>query len=227
MKNIIFLIISSYDIPAYCIMKNIIDLYCEKSKKKYSLKHFFLEFSKSIPDNILVKENTIYVKGEESIIPGIFYKTMHALMYINNNYDYDIVIRTNLSSFFNLDNLYKLIDTKIFDNNNIAVGYRPFNTFISGTSIILPKKVSLKLCNKERNNSKIHDDVLISRILKKIGISLISLPGDNRELMMIDINQQVPDDISNILFFRVKSQDRAHDSEVFKRLAIRIYDINV
>jgi hypothetical protein len=67
------------------------------------------------------------------------------------------------------------------------------------------------------------DDVIISDILKQIGIPLISLPTNYHELLMTDINQQVPDDISNILFFRVKSLDRKHDVDVFKQLYKRIY----
>jgi len=229
MKNIILLIIASEDNKCYNEMKYIINSYCKLYKDSHNLKYFFIQLNESIPDSILVKENNIYVRGKESLIPGILKKTIESLNYINNNYDYDIVIRTNLSSFYNLDNLYRLIDTKIFDNNNIAIGYRPFNTFISGTSIILSKINALKLCDytlyKDVYNNNRNDDVIISEILKRIGIPLISLPTNYHELIMNDINQQVPDDISNILFFRVKSLNRMYDVDVFKQLYKRIYNL--
>jgi hypothetical protein len=226
MKNIILLILVSEDNKCYNEMKIIVNSYCNLYKDSHNLKYFFIQLNESIPDSILVKENNIYVRGKESIIPGILKKTMEPLNYINNNYDYDIVIRTNLSSFYNLDNLYRLTDTKMFDNNNIAIGYRPFNSFISGTSIILSKINALKLCNYSLyNNNNANDDVIISDILKRIGIPLISLPTNYHELLMIDINQQVPDDISNILFFRVKSLNRMYDVDVFKQLYKRIYNL--
>jgi hypothetical protein len=229
MKNIILLIIASEDNKCYNEMKYIINSYCKLYKDSHNLKYFFIQLNESIPDSILVKENNIYVRGKESLIPGILKKTIESLNYINNNYDYDIVIRTNLSSFYNLDNLYRLIDTKIFDNNNIAIGYRPFNTFISGTSIILSKINALKLCDytlyKDVYNNNRNDDVIISDILKRIGIPLISLPTNYHELIMNDNNQQVPDDISNILFFRVKSLNRMYDVDVFKQLYKRIYNL--
>ena len=226
MKNIILLILVSEDNKCYNEMKIIVNSYCNLYKDSHNLKYFFIQLNESIPDSILVKENNIYVKGKESIIPGILKKTMESLNYINNNYDYDIVIRTTVASFFNLDNLYMLTDTKIFDNNNIAIGYRPFNSFISGTSIILSKINALKLCNYSLYKDKEdNDDVIISRILQQLGIPLISLPTNCREFLMIDINQQVPDDISNILFFRVKSQDRMYDVDVFKQLYKRVYNL--
>lgn len=225
MKNVIFLIIASDDNSCYGNMKNILNLYYKKYEKSHNLKYFFVYLDESITDNILVKENNIYVKGKESIVPGIITKTMTALKYINNNYDYDILVRTNLSSFYNLENLYSLLDSNIFESDNVAIGYRPFNSFISGTSIILSKTIALRLYNQYNNNnryaiSNIIDDVLISDILKHLGIRLTSLPSTSDIKMMIDINNPLPDDISNILFFRVKSQDRMYDADiVFNHLA--------
>ncbi len=78
---------------------------------------------------------------------------------------------------------------------------------------------------KDVYNNNRNDDVIISDILKRIGIPLISLPTNYHELIMNDINQQVPDDISNILFFRVKSLNRMYDVDVFKQLYKRIYNL--
>lgn len=231
MKNVIFLIIASDDNSCYGNMKNILNLYYKKYEKSHNLKYFFVYLDESITDNILVKKNNIYVKGKESIVPGIITKTMTALKYINNNYDYDILVRTNLSSFYNLENLYSLLDSSIFEPDNVAIGYRPFNSFISGTSIILSKTIALRLYNQYNNNNRYassnsnsNDDVLISDILKQLGIRLTSLPSTSDIKMMIDINNPLPDDISNILFFRVKSQDRMYDADiVFNHLAKLLY----
>lgn len=221
MKNVIFLIIASDDISCYDTMKNTLNLYYKPYEKSHNFKYFFIYLDESLTDDILVKENNIYVKGTESIIPGILKKTMIALNYINCTYDYDILVRTNLSSFYNLDNLYNLLDSNIFDVQTEAIGYRPFNTFLSGTSIILSKTIALRLYN-EFNNYKdtIPDDVIISTLLQKLGINFKSLPNTHTNKMLIDINQPLPNDSSNILFFRVKSQNRTYDADiVFDHLA--------
>ena len=48
---------------------------------------------------------------------------------------------------------------------NVAIGYRPFNSFISGSSIILSKTIALRLYNQYNNNNRYsssnrNDDVL-------------------------------------------------------------------
>ena len=64
--------------------------------------------------------------------------------------DYDYVIRTNSSSFLNVDILTRLLSSKTLSYNNYAGLHFPKNTllptsFISGTMLIIPKSIILKL----------------------------------------------------------------------------------
>ena len=52
--NIIFLIISSNDVPEYKYMRDIIDLYYKKFRATHNLKHFFLELNEDIDIDILL-----------------------------------------------------------------------------------------------------------------------------------------------------------------------------
>lgn len=225
MKQIIFLIISSNDHPIYNLMKNIINIYCEKMKLIYSLKHFFVEFKEDMDENndIILEKNILFIKGKESIIPGILIKTKKALNYINSNYTFDYIIRTNLSSFWNIPRLFELSNN--FEDTNFASGIIIFNHFISGTGIILSKDISIEL-EKINESITIHDDVGISNYLNQI----TKLKPINETEMYYLINKKtfIPNDISNILYFRIKTEgDRIYDGESFKELAKKIYNIDI
>lgn len=225
MKKIIFLIISSHHLPVYKIMREIIVLYFEKMKKIYPIDYFFVEFDNNITEEVCIIKNNILVKGEESIIPGMIIKTHKALKFINNNYNYDILIRTNLSSFWNIPYLYKISEN--FKENNLATGVIIFSSFITGTGIIITKDIAIsleKIINYE--NTKINEDLLISEYLKDI-TTITALDETNMFYLCKGVNNEIPDNIENILYFRIKSDgDRCYDGETFKILLKQIYDIN-
>ena len=169
--DFIFLIISSSDIPQYLQMK-------ELSRKYYNLfgdniKHFYIEFKNDLDCDILEQEEHIYFKGVDSIVPGILTKTQKALSYINNKYKYNYVIRTNLSSFWDLKNL--LIFKNKLPSHNLCCGHLPFNSFISGTGIIMSKDVSHKISSTINTNTTSNDDVYISNLLTNCNYKIQNL----------------------------------------------------
>lgn len=222
--SFIFLILSSYDVPQYLQMKELSNLYY--SLFNDNIKHFYIEFKKDLEVDIIEQGNHIYMKGDESIIPGILIKTKKALDYINSKYSYDCVIRTNLSSFWDLNNLLKSKSSLI--NESVCYGHLPFNSFISGTGIIMSNAVSKKIAPLINVNTQ-HDDVYISQLLtqcrysiqnmEKIGFTIIYLCYDN--------NNVIPDNTNNILYYRIKNADRNIDIDMFKRLLFKIYDVRV
>jgi hypothetical protein len=225
MKSIIFLIVSSDDHPVYSQMRSIIRLYMDKMKDVYPLKYFFIEFKNNLDRDIELINDIITVRGEESITPGMLLKTHMAMKYINLNYDYDLMIRTNLSSFWNIPHLFEL--TKGFPNENIAIGVIIGNTFISGTGIIVSKDICVKLSNIINSYESGYEDVLLSQYIQKVN-NLAGLP-ENKLYYLIDAeHNKIPDDVSDILYFRVKSSgDREYDVIAFKELAKKIYNIEL
>jgi hypothetical protein len=90
--------------------------------KKYMNIHpnivcYFIKSDINIQDDIVIDENTIYVKNEESLIPGIYNKTIEAIKYCLKNIDYDYIYRTNLSSLIDMDQMYSFIITSSIKKN--------------------------------------------------------------------------------------------------------------
>lgn len=100
MKSVIFLAISSHDHPIYSTMREVTRKCFDKAKHQYNVRMFFVEF-REMEEDIILENDTIYVKGSE-ILSNALIKTHKALQFINEHYTYDIIIRTNLSSFWNI-----------------------------------------------------------------------------------------------------------------------------
>ena len=225
--KIIFLIISSDNEPVYAQMK-------ELSPKYYSLfsdqiKFFFIENRQMVDNQVIEDNNFLYINGTESFIPGIYQKSIKAIEYINNKYSYDFVIRTNLSTFWHMENLFKLLDIK--PKERFAAGYA-FQGFISGTGIIMSRDVG-NLVASNPNSAYIGDDLAISQTIQSLGIHLYditeykwgflipqidNLPSNCRYLNINDTN------FSDILNFRIKNGgDRSIDIHYFNVLLDKLY----
>ena len=123
--------------------------------------------------------NTLYTYGKECITPCGTQKTLRSMKYILDNYSFDYVLRTNLSSFYVLskfkDSLDLLSKTKLFKGKS-------GETFISGTQMIFSNDIIKMLvndmniimnsCNSNRKDGLHNDDVCISHYLKKNNIVL-------------------------------------------------------
>jgi hypothetical protein len=217
----IFLIISSNGIEQYLKMKQISNQYHNLFRDK--IKHFYIELKPHLDTDILEENEHIYVKGTESLIPGILYKTQKAMEYINSKYNYKYLVRTNLSSFWDLNNLL-LLSNKL-PLSNIAFGHLPFNSFISGTSIIMSKDIAFNIIPLLNINHNIDDDVYISlKIQQNFSISDVrKFKFDTYYLVNNSID--LPTDNSNILFYRIKNSDRNIDVHLFENLFKKLYDI--
>ena len=221
--SFIFLIISSSDVPQYLQMKELSKLYYNLFNDK--IKHFYIEFKTDLAVDIIEEEDHIFMKGDESIIPGILVKTKLALEYINNKYNYDYVIRTNLSSFWDLNNL--LIFKNYLPRQKMCCGHLPFNTFISGTGIIMSNDVSKKITPLINTRSSYNDDLYITNLLSncKYSIQNIEKAGFSIKCLIYDNNNKIPDNTNNILYYRIKNGDRNIDIDMFKKLLLKIYDV--
>lgn len=115
-----------------------------------------------------IQNNVIEYDIEESLIPCILKKTIMAYEYVNSKYDYNKIIRTNLSSFFIIDNLIKL--EKKLDNYNLyagVIGIYINKKFCSGAGFWCSKDIIEYIIeNKEKLNYNIPDDVAIGLLLQ-------------------------------------------------------------
>ena len=229
--DIVFLIISSKNKNCYQEMKRLTSIYMRKYA--YNIKFFFVEGDPNIRVPMEVIDNNIFVKDKETYSPGIFIKTVKALRYINDNYNYDYLIRTNASSFFNIENMLEYLSN--LPKENYAIGFTlnipVHGNFLHGTSTIITKDITYYLYNYNNFNLKIADDVLMSLILKSQNITLNVLDETRLQFLINNIYDESHPKIlaeDNILYYRVKNDNNGNrdlDIMYFKFLLQKIYNV--
>lgn len=251
MIKIIILIISSANEPVYQEMKRLSHIYYQHSKDVLNLdiQYFYMEFREEQSDEVMEEEHTLYVKGAtESVIPGLYEKTMKSLQYVQSKYEYDFVLRTNLSSFVNVRNVLSYVNTK--PRHGFFGGYL-VSSFISGTCILFSRDIGHRLTSDLHYHDMTHDDVLMSSIVRKHGISLDGdfidgqqphymqqFQNDGRHhyhvMYLIDggfcpekIETLSDHEVNNIIFYRVKHPNRVDDVRYFHVLLLRVYGIKM
>jgi hypothetical protein len=105
----IILVIYNESVGVYCLMQ-------QKSKKYYSvfsedIKIFYITFREEQEEEVIENDEFLYLKGTESFMPGIITKTINAMNYINKQYSYDYVVRTNISTIINIKNMLDYFTT--------------------------------------------------------------------------------------------------------------------
>jgi hypothetical protein len=194
MPNIIILIIASDNSNEYIEMQNIWRKYMNTHE---NIKSFFIKNDPNINSNILLDEelNTIFVKDNENYAPGIFNKTIKSIRYCLNNFNFDYIYRTNLSSFLSLEKMYNFICNNHINYGGV-IGFHNEHKFASGSGFFVSKEVCEFLINYNISDIDIYqylDDVVIGIILtKKYNIDYIDRIDinslDNPHLKHTDIN---------------------------------------
>jgi hypothetical protein len=247
MIDILFLIISSNDNPIYEEFKKLQRLYLNLPiDPEYRIKYFFIEFKLDIDNQnhptVMEVNDIIYIQGEESINPGMILKTCKAIEHVYNNYNYDFLIRTNLSTMFNLSNLFEYL--RLLPKENACGGFN-YRTFITGTGIILSRDVSkIILDNFLRYNIYTHnEDIIISAVLNKfktpyynpkhffkwgIIVEDENIECGEYEYFLTNGKFKELDLPNNILHFRIKNvADRELDIIYFKYLIEKLYGVKI
>jgi hypothetical protein len=244
MINILFLIISSNDNCIYDEFKKLQRLYLSLPiDSEYNIQHFFVEFKSDMDDNIVTRENDIiYIKGDESINPGMILKTCKAMEYVYNNCNYDFLIRTNLSTIFNLSNLCEYL--RLLPKENACGGFN-YRTFITGTGIILSKDISKIIVDNflRYDIYKHNEDIIISAVLNKfktpyynpkhffkwgIIVEDENIDCSDYEYFLTKGQFKELDLPNNILHFRIKNEtNRELDILYFKYLIEKLYGIKI
>jgi len=207
--NIIILIIASDNTNNYIELQNIWRRYMNLLNP--TIKAFFIKNDNLLNEDIIVINDTIYIKDNETYIPGILSKTIKSMQYCLNNFEFDYIYRTNLSSVLNL---YKMND---FINNNIlnyggVIGDHNGIKFASGSGFFLSKDACVYLCqNNNLLDYTIVDDLSIGNFLnKKYNILFIDrINIDSLEDNKFTVNNSLEYNIipinDNIFHFRCKS----------------------
>jgi hypothetical protein len=162
-SNIYDRLISNYWLPFLNFIK----------KNNYNIKLLFI-FGNNIQilDLNIPNENIYISNSQDNLVPGILVKTMNVFEYIQTNYTYKHILRTNLSSFFILHNLIKL-NINLPNNNLYAAVIGNYNNILFGSGAgfwMSSDIVDFILKNKTNIQYYLPDDVAIGKILEHIKI---------------------------------------------------------
>lgn len=176
-KDIVMLVIASRSV-IYDQMINKYWSYLIKYIKEnnYSIKIYLIFGNNVKTDDLNLNEyDKLILNTPESYMPGILIKTIESFNIINNLYDYKHIIRTNLSSFFIVENILKISEN--LNDNNIYAGVNGIQPaqnipFVSGSGFWLSRDiVNIILNNKNKLNINLVDDVSIGNILNNNNIN--------------------------------------------------------
>jgi hypothetical protein len=169
--KILLLVIYSDDDPFYQEMLRIQRLQVLPS----NIERYFVQFRKNQIEEIVLENDFVFVRGNESRL-NILRKTIAAFSYFVNN-DYDFIVRSNISTIIEPNNLQNWLHSLPFRSNIYCSGHvlklewidhtsgiydkSLFGTWYgSGTSIILSADVVKNIVLKQHNlRYDIIDDV--------------------------------------------------------------------
>lgn len=181
--KILVLVIVSFDKPVYydmlqlwkqCHLQNVWFIQCKPASEWIG--DIVNDLPKSQPMlrdrlELDIQNQTLYVKGDECLIPGILHKTVEALSFFLSTYpSIEYVWRTNLSSVVDVDRLEKYLDT--ISSTQFYGGYvgKAMNEnifFASGAGFLMSRDVAEYLvANKASLRYDLIDDVAIGALLE-------------------------------------------------------------
>jgi hypothetical protein len=202
-------------------------------KKHFQNVHIYLLFGKDsyIDDLDTIKDNIIVSDTTENYIPGIFYKSIHAFKYLEND-DYDYLIRTNMSSFIMIDRLISYLSTLKTDRiYNGIFNYDEGSKFgyIIGWNICMSKDVVSYIVKHENEVDvlyEVNDDICFGSILKDMysSQSTHDIRCQHRIPCTDDhIDSLIQNNKSSYLFRLKHFHDRNEDIKWLENLTCRFY----
>lgn len=131
-------------------------------------------------ENKLVGDK-FYSKTPEGLY-NIGYKTLNLFEYLINNYDFDYIFRTNLSSYVNINSLVDFIKDKPNDNfYSGVVGNSGDIKFASGSGYFISRDLIKKVINNKSNwDHNLIDDVSLGKLMMKLNIPIY--PGKRMDI---------------------------------------------
>lgn len=214
-----------------------------------SIEYYFVTFEPNMQEDIRIIDDIIYIKGQESFT-NILYKTFLALKYIfcSMNKSFDYVIRTNISTIINYDNLlnYLSASSKInlycggkleilkwqLQPYEISINKQQHRNdyyglkYIQGIGIIFSTDIIEKLIEiTDIIEYDIVDDVKIGLLIREYFPQIY----DNIETTQMANIYYNDNDIynvkSNAVFVRNRTNNRYNDLYAMRNSINEIYDI--
>ena len=223
--KILFLIISNDSLSHYKNDKKVWELYMNNYENIdcYFIENNNDELNKN--NYPCIENNTIYFKGEE-LFENILVKTINAIEYFMKDKYYEFVVRTNLSSVWDMDKLQTYLES--LPSTNIYTGPRgPYYHlqklyfmfyFVGGMGIIMSNDVC-KLLVENRNiaeSFKNMDDIDIGYTMNQLNIPILPINYFVVNSMMDFKEKQNTIKQREHIFYRCKCNDEnRHDEPIY------------
>lgn len=211
-QRVILLVLASDNAFLYKQFRKIYKAYANTDP---SIKTFMVYAGKEnsfTPD----EHDLVYSDIEENYYPGMITKTVRAMEDIDKQYDYDFMIRTNLSTFWDFELLHKRLDkqpiTKCFTGTFRDCVYKgkPSPQYVSGTNLVVSRdlvktyiKNSVELCSWDLPEDWALSQLLINRGYKPKA----SFPG---AIHRLDTYKTIDEKV--IMSEIEKARDMRHDN---------------
>lgn len=214
-NKILVLIIASDDPPFYTKLQEIWRAYMHLDPTH--IEAYFIKSNPNLPVNTQLIEDVIWSKTEENLIPGLLNKTISSLEFMQERLiEFDYVLRTNLSSFYNFPQLLNFVKTLPIENcyYGFLWNHRVHGIFAQGDGIIISTDLAYALiaAKEELWNDSIVDDVRIGMFFSEKNILA---KGGKRVVFptLLDFITKKDKIPSNIFQFRVKNEENKRDTD--------------
>jgi hypothetical protein len=171
---------------------------------------YFGDSEKNIQDGIFLR-----LSSPDSYA-GVSLKTIDFFKFALQNFEFDYLFRTNISSYVNKKNLYQWLSDKPRNNfySGVIGNYMGRINFASGSGFTLSKDLVVDLCkNSHKLNYGLIDDVMIGEYMMN-KISIYPAP----RIDFTHPSQVISFDLNNF-HFRCKCEyNRKMDSEVMRAI---------
>jgi len=141
-------------------------LECQKMWRLYmnthpNIKSYFIKYKSDLIEDVSLENDNIFIKGNESLIPGCLDKTIKAIEFCLKNQEFDFIFRTNMSSVVDLNKLNNILENYNRHYSGV-IGTHKNIQFASGAGILLSKPLCIFLTSyKNKLNYNLIDDVSI------------------------------------------------------------------
>lgn len=217
----VMLVLASDNMPVYRELRNIYQAYMNENPNIKVLMVYgaSTKFERNNSD-------LVYDDIPENYYPGMITKTMRAIEEIDETYDYDYLIRTNISTFWDFDRLLQRLDKqpaeKCFTGTLRHCSYKKIASpkYVSGINLVLSRDlVKYIISEKEALLSwDLPEDWALSKVLIDSGLQpKPSLPGAIHFMeRYLEVDEEV------VLAEIQKAEQMNHDNFRIKNLHDRL-----
>lgn len=239
-KNFFVLILYSEDKPEYTQMRDILRSY----HKYMGIPYLFYDYKEDLESEFKEEHDILYIrppigfnKERDSFLPGILNKTLRALSYVKEKYNYDYIVRTNISSIMNYNLMNAYLDRFPVDYVG-PTNYTGFNfdlksglteekrrtyanvQWVAGTAIVMSEECVSLLVSKS-------EDVMSLEMIDDVGIGCFLWPYFSKNLKMGQMGHDITchsgdsfKNSDNFVLYRNRNIHEDRDKDVMKMCAI-------